>query len=286
VISRVKDYSLYSNDENIIFSSQREVQKTGSSQRFGTMLGIMKIKGKTALVTGGGRRLGKEIALSLADQGANIILHYHQSQRDAEETSRKIRKAGVSCYLSSHNLEDAELTGIWFEGLLKTQGCPDILINSASNYTEDSYSGMSSADLQKSMSLHVYSPMEIIRHMYDSGKEVSVVNILDTRVVDRDPAHASYHLGKRGMLTITRDLAVDFAPHLRINAVAPGIILPPEGKGEEWIERLKSSNPLKRRGNAEDICDAVQFLVGAEFTTGQIIFVDGGRHLKGNAYGL
>jgi len=250
------------------------------------MLEYMKIKGKTALVTGGGRRLGREIALALAHQGADIILHYHRSHREAEETSREIRKAGVSCHISSHNLADAGLTGEWFNELVKTQGCPDILINSASSYAEDKYFDMNSADLQKSISLHVYSPLEMIRRMCESEKKVSVVSILDTRVADRDPAHASYHLGKRGMLTLTRDLAVEFAPYLRINAVAPGIILPPEGKGEEWIERLKASNPLNRRGTAEDICDAVLFLVGAEFTTGQIIFVDGGRHLKGNAYGL
>jgi len=250
------------------------------------MLDAMKIKGKTALVTGGGRRLGREIALSLARQGADIILHYHSSHREAEETSREIRSAGASCHISSHNLADAGLTEEWFSRLIETQGCPDILINSASSYSGDTYSGMNSADLQESMNLHVYSPLEMIRRMHESGKEVSVVNILDSRIADRDPAHASYHLGKRGMLTITRDLAVEFAPHLRINAVAPGIILPPEGKGEEWIERLKSSNPLRGRGTAEDICDAVLFLVGADFTTGQIIFIDGGRHLKGNAYGL
>ncbi len=112
------------------------------------------------------------------------------------------------------------------------------------------------------------------------------MNILDTRVADRDPAHSAYHLGKRGLYTLTRDLAVEMAPTLRINAVAPGVILPPPGTDETWIERLKSTNPLLERGTVKDVCDAVLYLLGAGFVTGQVIFVDGGRHLKGNAYGM
>jgi len=258
----------------------------GRNLPFGTMLDAMELEGKAALVTGGGRRLGKAIALSLAHQGADIILHYNHSSGEAEETSREIRDTGVSCHLSSHDLTDAELTGKWFDSLQVTHGLPDILINSASYYSEDNYSGLTPSELQNSMNLHVYSPLEMIRRLHESGKKASVVNILDTRIADRDPAHASYHLGKRGMLTLTRDTAVEFAPLLRINAVAPGIILPPEGKGDEWLERLKTSNPLRNRGTAADICDAVLFLIRAEFITGQVIFVDGGRHLKGNAYGL
>ncbi len=259
---------------------------TGLPELFGTMLQIMRFKGRTALVTGGARRLGKEIALSLARQGADIILHYFQSRQEADETAEEIRSSGRKCRLSSQNLSDTDLTGKWFENLIGEYGCPDILINSASNYSGDSYGNMIAERFQASMNLHVYSPLLLIRMMFEAGRGGTVVNLLDTRVSDRDPFHASYHLGKRGLLTITRDLASEFAPVLRINAVAPGIVLPPEGQGEEWIERLKSTNPLLERGTAQDVCDAVLFLVGARFTTGQIIFVDGGRHLKGNAYGL
>ncbi len=270
---------------NIFFQKCRP-RETGLPGVFGTMLKIMRLNGKTALVTGGGRRLGKEIALSLAYQGADIILHYFQSRQEANDTSEEIRLLGRKCRISSHNLTDAEFTEEWFGNLIGKFGCPDILINSASSYYEDTYQNMHVKKLQDSMNLHVYSPLVMIRMMYKTGKIGSVVNILDTRAADRDPFHASYHLGKRGLLSITSDLATEFAPVLRINAVAPGIILPPEGRGEEWIERLKSTNFLLERGTARDVCDAVLFLAEASFTTGQIIFVDGGRHLKGNAYGL
>ncbi|RKX98468.1 MAG: hypothetical protein DRZ90_02770 [Spirochaetes bacterium] len=270
---------------NIFFPDCRH-RATGLPGVFGTMLQIMRFNGKTALVTGGGRRLGKEIALSLARQGADIILHFFQSRQEADDTSEEIRMLGRKCRISSHNLSDADFTEKWFGNLIGENGCPDILINSASSYYEDTYMNMRVERLQESMNLHVYSPLVMIRMMYEVGRGGSVVNLLDTRVADRDPFHASYHLGKRGLSSITRDLAAEFAPVLRINAVAPGIILPPDGQGEEWIERLKSTNPLLERGTALDVSDAVLFLAEARFTTGQIIFVDGGRHLKGNAYEL
>ena len=277
---------LYGFTDNIYILFGIALRNAGLSEQFGTMLQFMRFKGKTALVTGGVRRLGKEIALSLAREGADIILHYFQSRQEADETSDEIRSFGRECRMSSQDFSDVNLTRKWFGNLIGEYGCPDILINSASSYSKDTYRNMSVGRLQDSMNLHVYAPLVLIRMMFEAGRGGSVVNLLDTRVADRDPFHASYHLGKRGLLTITRDLAAEFAPVLRINAVAPGIVLPPEGQGEDWIERLKSTNPLLERGTAQDVSDAVLFLVGAEFTTGQIIFVDGGRHLKGNAYGL
>ena len=122
--------------------------------------------------------------------------------------------------------------------------------------------------------------------MSESNQNGSVVNILDTRIADQDPSHAAYHMAKRGLFTLTRDLAIEMAPKLRINGVAPGVILPPDGKDESWIEKLKSTNPLQDRGSADDVADAVMYLIKADFVTGQIIYVDGGRHLKGNVYGL
>jgi len=249
------------------------------------MLKAMDLKGKTALVTGGGRRLGKEIALALAREGSDIILHYHHSQLEAEKVSEKIMAMGRRCTISRQDLSDPKGTEEWIDELLKNHQ-PEILVNSASVYSENTYRNLDAQVLADSMNLHVHSPLIMIRRMYELGIRGRIVNILDTRIADRDRIHAAYHLGKRGLFTITRDLAREFAPELRINGVAPGIILPPEGKDEKWMERLKTSNPLVSYGSPADVCDAVLFLISAEFITGQIIFVDGGRNLKGNAYGL
>ena len=107
---------------------------------------------------------------------------------------------------------------------------------------------------------------------------------LDTMVMDYDKKHLPYHLSKRTLQTLTRIMAMEFAPAIRVNAVAPGLILPPAGKGLEYLEQLVSSNPLHRYGGPEDIVQAVFYLLGAEFVTGQTLFVDGGRHLRGSMY--
>ena len=104
-------------------------------------------------------------------------------------------------------------------------------------------------------------------------------------MVDYDRAHAAYHLSKRMLFTLTRMMALEFAPQIRVNAVAPGLILPPPGQDASFLERMASTNPLGRHGDASDVADAVLFLTGAGFVTGQVIYVDGGRHMKGAVYG-
>jgi NAD(P)-dependent dehydrogenase (short-subunit alcohol dehydrogenase family) len=170
--------------------------------------------------------------------------------------------------------------------LIKECGGIDILVNSASEYPEGDYRSLDAGTLGRSMAIHVLSPAAMIRVMHQQGTEGCAVNILDTRIADRDPNHAAYHLAKRSLYTLTRDLAAEMAPLLRVNAVAPGLILPPPGMNEARAEALKSTNPMGEWGRPEDVADAVLYLAGAGFVTGQVIFVDGGRHLKGNIYGL
>jgi NAD(P)-dependent dehydrogenase (short-subunit alcohol dehydrogenase family) len=93
-----------------------------------------------------------------------------------------------------------------------------------------------------------------------------------------------YHLSKRLLFDLTKMMAVEFAPRIRVNGIAPGLILPPEGQDDDYLERLADTNPLHDHGSPKDITDALLYLVLAEFVTGQVLFVDGGRHLKGNLY--
>lgn len=107
-----------------------------------------------------------------------------------------------------------------------------------------------------------------------------MVNLLDSRLVGGDLAHAPYHLSKAMLQEITTLTALEFAPELQVNGIAPGAVLPPEGLGEDHLDRLTADLPLKRRGFPGDIAGAVLYLLGASFVTGQVIFVDGGRHLR------
>jgi len=246
----------------------------------------MRFKGKSVLVTGAARRIGRAISLAFAQAGADIVAHYNHSAKEAEELAREIRSMGRNCLLSSHDMSDSESTQLWFTSLLKQSGKLDILVNSASEYSDGGYDSLKAGALERSMAIHVLSPIIMIQTMHRQGHQGAVVNMLDTRITDRDDAHAAYHMAKRNLFTLTRDLAVTMAPLLRINAVAPGIILPPPGKDEAWIERMKFTNPMKKSGSVADVVDAVIYLAAARFVTGVIIYVDGGRHIKGNTYGL
>lgn len=226
------------------------------------------------------------MALELAEKGADIILHYLNSREEAERLADDIRKSGRRCLLTSHDLSKSDSTEKWFRDLIRESGNLDILVNSASEFPEGSYGDLNGADISRSINIHVNSPLIMIRVLHEISEAASVINILDTRIADRDPLHAAYHLGKRGLFTLTKDLAFEMAPKLRINGIAPGVILPPDGKDETWVESLKLSNPMQERGSVKDVADAMMYLIQADFVTGQIIYVDGGRHLKGNAYGL
>jgi len=112
-----------------------------------------------------------------------------------------------------------------------------------------------------------------------------IVNLLDCRIVDYDANHAAYHLSKRMLFTLTRMMALEFAPEIRVNAVAPGLILPPRGKDDAYLRALAPTNPLNAVGRPEQVTEAVLYLLGADYVTGQVIFVDGGRHMRGTVYG-
>ncbi len=109
--------------------------------------------------------------------------------------------------------------------------------------------------------------------------------MLDSRAFDHDPQHFAYHLSKRTLFAVTRIMAMELAPKVRVNAIAPGLVLPPAGKDESYLARLAHTNPLQSYGGPQDVVDALLFLLRSRFITGQVLYIDGGRHLKGAFYG-
>ena len=244
----------------------------------------MKLNGKTALVTGAARRIGRSIALTLASAGASVLVHTRIPSADADETLLLIQKldnpeTGTNAELVYQDLSNPDSTDLWFRKLMEQGAGVDILVNSACSYPADTLDSMSGDALEQAMAVQVLSPLVMMRHLKKSGRPAQIINILDARVMDRNPNHASYHFAKRSLWHLTRDLALEYAPVIRVNSVAPGIILPIQGKGREWLNRMSKSNPLRCCGNPEDVANAVLYLAQADFVTGQVIFVDGGRHL-------
>ncbi|HNS22915.1 MAG TPA: SDR family oxidoreductase [Sedimentisphaerales bacterium] len=242
------------------------------------------LAGRTALVTGAARRLGRAMVMALAEQGVRVVAHYHRSEQDAVTLCDEIRRAGGSAWRVQGDLADArKLEGV-FRDAVAQAGPIDILINSASIFERDTLWDATEESVLLNLRIHAMAPLALARAMARQGGEGHVINLLDTRVTVYDKEHASYHISKRVLATLTRMLALELAPKIAVNAIAPGLILPPAGEDETYLERLSHCNPLHRHGGPADVVDAALFLLRSRFITGQILYIDGGYHMKGHMY--
>jgi len=246
----------------------------------------MVLSGKTALVTGAGKRLGRATATALASQGVSVVVHYQSSQAEAEQCAELVRSNGVKAWTLQADLSDPPAAAAVMDRAVELAGPVDILVNSASIFPRNTLADMTWKDVTDNMQVNAMAPFLIARGLAAQGRSGAVVNLLDTRVVHYDRVHAAYHLSKRALLTLTRMMALEFAPAVRVNAVAPGLILPPPGEDESYLQKLSASVPLQRVGNAGDITDAILYLLRSEYVTGQVLFVDGGFHMRGSVYGI
>lgn len=243
------------------------------------------LKGKTALVTGAAKRLGREIALALADKGMHLVLHYRQSLNEAKALAEECQAKGVKAYTVSADLMAVSDVPGMLAKAVALAGPLDVLVNSASIFEESRLNDFVVEDLYRNINVNAMAPLLLARKFHAQGRAGAIVNLLDCRIADYDEAHVAYHLSKRMLFSLTRMMAVEFAPALRVNAVAPGLILPPVGKDQAYLDSLAHTNPLNCCGAPEDVVSAVMFLLESPFVTGQVIYVDGGRHLRGSMYG-
>ncbi|MDX9973072.1 MAG: SDR family oxidoreductase [FCB group bacterium] len=249
------------------------------------MTGTPELKGQVALVTGAAKRIGHAIALGLAEAGADVAVHYRRAGDEAAALCDSIRAKGRRAWAIQADLSEAAEAEALFSQVVDACDHVDILVNNASIFPENTILDVTPEDLHASMAVHAIAPLLLARRMAALGRSGCIVNLLDARVVDYDRIHAAYHLSKRALMSLTSMLALELAPSIRVNAVAPGLILPPEGKPADYLASLAHTNPLQAYGGPEDIASAVLFLVTSRFVTGQVIYVDGGRHLKGRVYG-
>lgn len=242
------------------------------------------LAGRTALVTGAARRLGRAIAMALAQQGVHVVVHYNHSADEAASTCEEIRRLGVSAWHVQADLGDTAQAATLFERVVDKAGPIDILINNASTFEKETIWETSAESLEANLRLHATAPLILARALAGQNRGGAIVNMLDTRLTVYDREHAAYHISKRVLLTLTRMLAIELAPAVAVNAVAPGLILPPAGQDESYLKKLAHCNPLNRYGAPGQVADAVLFLLRSRFITGQVIYVDGGYHMKGHMY--
>ena len=243
------------------------------------------LAGKTALVTGAAKRIGRATALALARERVHVVVHYRSSHDEAEATADEIRSTGVDAWTLQADLGKAAEADALLPRAIDAAGPIDFLINNASVFPSSRLTGFAPEDLAANVQVHAMAPLQLARQLAAQGGARAVVNLLDSRMLDYDAEHAAYHLSKRMLFTLTRMMALEFAPAVRVNAVAPGAVLPPPGQDASYLERMAQGNPLHRVGSADAVADATLFLLRSDFITGQVIYVDGGQHMKGRVYG-
>jgi len=239
-----------------------------------------ELTGKTALVTGAAKRIGRETALSLADEGANVIIHYRGSADEAEALCREVRGKGVDSWTIQADFEKPEEYETLIRRTLDTAGSLDILVNNASIFPPDKLENITFDSLVTNMQVNAWAPFVLARDFKHLVGRGMIINLLDSRIKDADWNHVGYILSKHVLAALTKMMALDFAPEIRVNAVAPGLILPPPGKDESYLDLLKDTVPLRKHGDPQDVADAVVYLAKSDFLTGEVVFVDGGRHLR------
>lgn len=237
-----------------------------------------ELKGRTALVTGAGKRIGRQIAHALAAEGVNVIAHYSTAEKEAAELKRELEAMGVRSWLARADFAKDEYEGL-IEKVAGETGGVDILVNNASIFPSNGLEGATFEGLVANIRVNAWAPFVLARDLHRVMKKGRVVNLLDSRTKGFDWNHVEYILSKHVFAELTRMMAVEYAPDIVVNGVNPGLILPPPDKEIEYLEKMDSTVPRKRHGGPADIAEAVVYLLKSDFLIGEVINVDGGRHL-------
>lgn len=240
----------------------------------------MNMAGKTALITGGAHRVGRTITLALAQVGVNVVINYNGSAAMAEQTAQEAQAFGVGALPIQADVSDEAAVQRMVRQAEARFGGLDILINSASWFKPTPFPLVDTDDWRRVTRILLdgsfYCANAIAPHMLRRG-EGAIVNIVDLSAWQPAPNFLAHSVGKAGLLAMTRQLALELAPHVTVNAVAPGPVLPPPDFSEEQLQQTANATLLKRWGTPEDVSDAVLFLIRSRYITGECITVDGGQ---------
>jgi len=240
-----------------------------------------KLAGRVALVTGAGKRLGRAVALRLANEGADVAVHYGKSAAEAREVVREIEKLGRRAIALQADLTRVVEIQQLVAGVAKEFDRLDILVNSAANFLETKFGAtpesLWDAALDTNLKAPFFCAQAAAPYLAQSGKGI-IINFADIGGLLGWREFLPHSISKAGIVLMTRVLAKELAPKVRVNAIAPGTITMP-GDPPEWKADFIKRAPLGRTGRPEDIADAVMFMIGAEFITGQVLVLDGGRTL-------
>lgn len=241
----------------------------------------MNLEGQVALVTGAGRRIGRAIALRLAAEGARVVVHYRNSRSEAEAVAEQILRSGGEAVCIQAELARVSEIDRVFEEIEKRFGRLDILVNNAAIFSPTpvgrTQESQWDAILDVNLKAQFFAAQCAAPLLAQSGHG-RIINLASIGGLQAWTTHLAYSVSKAGVIMLTRCLARALAPAVTVNAIAPGTISFPEDT-PEIAERGIRGSPLQRTGSAEDVTNAVIYLIGAEFVTGQVLVVDGGSSI-------
>ncbi|MBI2966039.1 MAG: SDR family oxidoreductase [Chloroflexi bacterium] len=239
----------------------------------------METRGRVALVTGAGRRVGKAVALALGQAGATVAVHYNTSKDGAEDTARTIGSAGGRARAIGADLASDRSLASLVPDVIREFGSLDILVNSASIFRDVRLFETTDAEWDENFRVNVRAPFVLSREMARAlnGRPGKIVNLNDWK--NARPKRFAYGVSKAALSGLTRSLALALAPAIQVNEVALGAILLPPGAEAAYEKVLASRAPAKRMGTPEEVAGAVLWLIGNDYVTGETVRVDGGQHL-------
>lgn len=236
---------------------------------------------QTAFITGAAKRMGREMAVHLAESGWNVALHYNSSEKDAllfrDELRQRFQEqkfAVFQCDLS----KPAELEKLLPEVISHMQKV-DLLINNASVFEASDIQNTSADFFDYQMNVNFRAPFILTRDFARLAKQGIIVNFCDTRIVTNQSNFAAYTLSKKALWEFTRMAANELGPKIRVNAIAPGLSLPPEEKNEDYLWKLAERIPMKRPGGMAPILKSLDYILDNDYLTGQLLFCDGGENI-------
>lgn len=242
----------------------------------------MELRGKVALVTGGGRRVGRALVQALARSGAIVAVHYNESASGADEVVRAIESRGGKAAAFGADLTRPDAPESLIAAVIGRFGGLDVLVNSAAVMIRTPFGETDPVAWDSMFALNLRAPFFLSQAAAPHLRQArgAIVNIADLAAFETWPGYIPHGITKGGVVQMTRALARVMAPEVRVNAIAPGTVLLPDDWSEADAARLDETTPLKRQGSPQDVADAMLYLLRTEYVTGETIIVDGGRHVR------
>jgi pteridine reductase len=241
----------------------------------------MDMAGRTALVTGGAHRIGGALSRALAAAGAGVVVNYHRSAGAAAQLVREIEASGGRALAVRADVADADAVRALVAAALDAFGRLDVVINSASRFDRIPFDQVTPEQWDRTVGVNLKGPFLVAQAAAPALRATrgSIINLLDLSAVQPWPSFVPHAVSKAGLAHLTRCLARVLAPEVRVNAIAPGTVLPPQGFDQQDYAGGADRRVLEQAGSPADVVHAVEYLLGAGFVTGEVLIVDGGRSL-------